>query len=169
LHVDGTSLITGNSIFNANVGIGVTSPSQKLDVSGNGKFSGDLFVNNTHKVASLSQNQTFTGIQTFNNDVNFSDNINFNGDVNFSGNSYFLVDGPKFFEIRNEGIYTRLQVGVSQMDRSFHRAAKTGDIVLRRLGQEGDNKKFIISSSYLPNTFPAQAVGITGADDESAA
>ncbi|MDR2927834.1 MAG: hypothetical protein LBV41_06520 [Cytophagaceae bacterium] len=142
---------------NGNVGIGTYSPTENLHVVGNGKFSGDMWVNNTHKVATLSQDQTFTGVQNFSNGVNFS------------GDSHFLMDGPKFFEIKNVALNTFLQVGIAQFNQSFHRASKTGDIVIRRLGMKGDNRKLIISTASDAHDFPAQAVGISGANDVNAA
>ena len=150
--------VFGNSLLSNKVTIGSsTTTGEMLLVNGNGKFTGDLWVNNTHKIATLSQNQTFEG-----------ENI-FNGNVTFSGDKLFLMDGPKSFRIQTNSINTTLQIGISEMDRSYHRAAKTGDIVIRRLGNVGSNKKLIISTATEAYDIPAQAVGITGADDESAA
>lgn len=62
-----------------NVGIGTTVPIQKLDVRGNGNFSGTIYINNNTdistyqnnltNVAFTNQTNTFTGNQIFNNDI----------------------------------------------------------------------------------------------------
>ena len=42
--------VSGNAIFNGNVGIGVSNPQEKLEVSGNGLFNGNVSANNTRNV-----------------------------------------------------------------------------------------------------------------------
>ncbi|MDR2927893.1 MAG: hypothetical protein LBV41_06820, partial [Cytophagaceae bacterium] len=154
-HIFSTTRKTNAFVINnaGNVGIGTSSPSQQLHVVGNGKFSGDMWVNNTHKVATLSQDQTFTGVQTFNSDV-FS-----------NGNRYFNTDGLKSLWIRNASMNTTLQVGIAEDTYHYHFSSKRGDIVIRRLGS-GEHKRLIISTATTPNSDQQQAVGILGADSK---
>lgn len=54
---------TNNGYFNGNVGIGTTSPSEKLEVNGNGKFSGTL---NVDQDLSVSGESSFSNRPTVN-------------------------------------------------------------------------------------------------------
>jgi hypothetical protein len=112
-----------------------------LSVYGNIDFTGDLLVNGKGR---------FTKPQIFEDSVTFK------------------VDGLKPFEIKNFTLNTFLKIGIAQSNASYHRAAKTGDIVIARLGQQGDNRKLIISTGSDAFDIPAQAVGITGANDTEA-
>jgi len=165
-----------------NVGIGgVTSPIAKLHVLGNGYFTGNMSLGMTSTTYRLNVNgQSYldgnVGISTTPNS-DYKLNVNgpslFNGSVLFKGpqtfedNVTFKVDGPKSFVIKNFTQNNYLQIGIAESNRDYHRAAKTGDIVIRRLGHTGD-KKIIISTGSDANDWEEMAVGITGANDVSA-
>jgi hypothetical protein len=55
---DGSALVTGTIYDNGNVGIGTTSPSQKLDVEGNAVFSSNVGIGTTEPTATLQVNGT---------------------------------------------------------------------------------------------------------------
>ena len=51
--LDLSSGVSGNAVFNGNVGIGISNPQEKLEVSNNVFFSGNLLANNLRNVQCL--------------------------------------------------------------------------------------------------------------------
>ena len=149
------SVGTGSTYINGNLGLGVAPHStHRFYVSGDSYLSGYVGLGvapSTSYRLNVNGTSNFSGVATFNNDVKFN------------------VDGSKCFEIKNGSLNTYLEIGVAQSNASFHRASKAGDIVIRRLGVYGTNKKLIIGTATDSGDYPAQAVGITGANDASAA
>ncbi|MCL2074344.1 MAG: tail fiber domain-containing protein [Marinilabiliaceae bacterium] len=187
--------VSGTTLFSENVGIGDYNSDHKLNVVGKGYFSDNVGIgvaadgNHRLKVSGTTLFSENVGIGDYNSDHKlnvvgkgyFSDNVGIGvtasssdklhvlGSTLLQGNAYFLMDGPnRNFEIKNTPTNARLEIGMAESDRDFHRSSKIGDVVIRRLGNIGDHKKFIISTATYPHDLPSQAVGIVGADDENA-
>lgn len=121
-----------------------TSPSDKLKVEGSIKSSGNIYANNSHKVAAVSQSETITSTWRF------------NSGLNAYGSSAFYIDGLNDFTV---GKYnsSRIQMGVAEGNGHFCNGTQAGDFVIRRMG---DGSKFIITHGGTPNSYPASATGI---------
>jgi hypothetical protein len=88
----GTLNLSGNGIINGNLGLGVPSPTERLDVLGNIKLSGNLTAQGLNiqtlnsnggvfNTLTINQNSLFNGPSTFGENVSFSKDVVFNGKV----------------------------------------------------------------------------------------
>ena len=89
--INGATLkLSGNGFINGYLGLGVTSPTERLDVFGNIRLSGTLFAQGldvqtlnantgTFNTLTVNQNSTFHGLSFFNQNVTFSKDALVNG------------------------------------------------------------------------------------------
>jgi hypothetical protein len=82
----GTLNLSGNGIVNGNLGLGVPSPTERLDVLGNIKLSGNLSAQGLNiqtlnsnggifNTITVTQNSIFNGLSSFNENVSFAKDV----------------------------------------------------------------------------------------------
>ncbi|MFA6514618.1 MAG: hypothetical protein WCT50_05070, partial [Patescibacteria group bacterium] len=125
LYFTGYSGTSGTFAFNGNVGIGITNPSYKLDVSGNANFTGNVLVPSGQYGLSVN---SVSGIYLFSNEINTksgplylayrdSTGVNMlNGKVvvNAAGNLGIGATAPsRLLHVAGTGIFDGLAEGIT--------------------------------------------------------
>jgi len=104
--------VGGNTIVNGNLGLGVAVPTEKIDVAGNMKATGDLTIRNVN-----ANNGTYTGNLSTSKKLTVTGTSTMTGKV--TANNAMLVKGA--FEVKNNAnIVGTLGIGIGTPEATLH-------------------------------------------------
>jgi uncharacterized protein YneR len=179
--ISDNQISTFNATFLGNVGIGTSTPSQTLDVRGQGNFSGTVFINNaTNLLSYYNKNSKTSNVVSYNkgnvsiagyNKVNQSDGFSasFAGNTlnpygitqDLRDNSFWIVDGTDDF------IYHVSSLGVNQSD-GFSASFAGAALAPYGITQDLRDNSFWIVDSTDNFVYHVSSLGVNQSDGFSA-
>jgi len=159
---NGTSTLENSLIYDngTNVGIGTTSPTEKLHVLGNGLIEGDLNVG-TVKTQSTNRTLTVTGYDDFGIRLNAHNSwTDWNIKTGYGANLVFTNNGVQntnqTIEIGNSSVGTA-QILFKTTNASIFSIGTNGGNIATKLGVLNPNNNytgdFYIDTAYAPQTY----------------